>query len=88
MPLKAKPIYIIRPDETYYCGPGFVPYYYEDELDSLPTNDQFGILKQSPLARGSSYTNYRTENHLTLIVFKIFGIIPQEVVFYCLKISI
>ena len=32
MPLKSKPVYIIRPDEQYYCGPGFVPYYYEDEL--------------------------------------------------------
>lgn len=31
--LKSKPIYILRPDETYYCGPGFVPYYYKDELD-------------------------------------------------------
>lgn len=30
--IKAKPIYIIRPDEQYYCGPGFVPYYYEEEL--------------------------------------------------------
>ena len=32
MPLKAKPIYIIRPDEQRYCGPGFVPYYYKEEL--------------------------------------------------------
>lgn len=32
MSLKSKPIYIIRPDEQYYCGPGFVPYYYQEEL--------------------------------------------------------
>lgn len=32
MSIKARPIYILRPDETYYCGPGFVPYYYEEEL--------------------------------------------------------
>ena len=32
MPLKAKPIFIIRPDEQRYCGPGFVPYYYLEEL--------------------------------------------------------
>lgn len=32
MPLKSKPIYIIRPDEEFHCGSGFVPYYYEDEL--------------------------------------------------------
>lgn len=32
MPLRAKPIYIIDPNGEYYCGPGFVPYYYEDEL--------------------------------------------------------
>lgn len=30
--IKSRPIYILRPDETYYCGPGFVPYYYKDEL--------------------------------------------------------
>lgn len=29
---KSKPIYIVRPTEKYYCGPGFVPYYYLDEL--------------------------------------------------------
>lgn len=33
MALNSKPIYIIRPDETYYCGPRFVPYYYKDELN-------------------------------------------------------
>lgn len=32
MALKAKPIYIIRPNDQYDCGPGFVPYYYEEEL--------------------------------------------------------
>lgn len=32
MSLKSEPIYILRPDEAYYCGPGFVPYYYEKEL--------------------------------------------------------
>lgn len=32
MPLKSKPIYIIRPDFEAYCGSGFVPYYYEEEL--------------------------------------------------------
>ena len=35
MSLKSKPIYIIKPDETYYCGPGFVPYYYPDELENM-----------------------------------------------------
>ena len=33
MPLKSKPIYILRPNQEYYCGPGFVPYYYKDELE-------------------------------------------------------
>lgn len=32
MPLKAKPIYVLRPDDYRVCGPGFVPYYYEEEL--------------------------------------------------------
>lgn len=32
MSLRAKPIYVIRPAEQYYCGPGFVPYYYLEEL--------------------------------------------------------
>lgn len=32
MPLKSKPIYVIAPTEAYYCGPRFVPYYYEEEL--------------------------------------------------------
>lgn len=32
MPLKAKPIYIIKPDEQYYCHNSFVPYYYKEEL--------------------------------------------------------
>lgn len=32
MPLRSEPIYIIRPDEEYYCGPGFTPYYYKHEL--------------------------------------------------------
>lgn len=32
MPLKSKPIYIIKPDEQWHCGPSFVPYYYEEEL--------------------------------------------------------
>ena len=32
MPLKSKPVYILRPDETYCHGPGFVPYYYKEEL--------------------------------------------------------
>lgn len=35
MSLKAKPIYIIRPDEQQYCSPGPVPYYYKDELDGV-----------------------------------------------------
>ena len=35
MSLKAKPIYIIRPDQQFYCGPAFVPYYYKDELKDL-----------------------------------------------------
>lgn len=33
MPSKSKPIYIIKPDQQYYCGPGFVPYFYKDELE-------------------------------------------------------
>lgn len=33
MPLKSKPVYILHPDETYYCGPGFVPYFYKEELE-------------------------------------------------------
>lgn len=32
MALKSKPIYILRPDETYRCGSGFIPYYYLEEL--------------------------------------------------------
>jgi len=32
MALKSKPIYVMRPDEAYYCGPGFVPYYYKEEI--------------------------------------------------------
>lgn len=32
MPLRAKPIFIIRPDDEYYRGPGFVPYYFLEEL--------------------------------------------------------
>lgn len=32
MPLRSKPIYIVDPDGTYYRGPGFVPYFYKDEL--------------------------------------------------------
>lgn len=32
MPLRSEPIYFVRPDEEYYCGPGFTPYYYEHEL--------------------------------------------------------
>lgn len=32
MSLKSKPIYIIKPDEQWYCGQGFVPYYYPEEL--------------------------------------------------------
>lgn len=32
MSLSTKPIYIIRPDEQRLCGPGFIPYYYEEEL--------------------------------------------------------
>ena len=39
MSLKAKPIYIVRPDEHWHCGQGFVPYYYKEELDNLQTND-------------------------------------------------
>lgn len=35
MPLKSKPIYIIKPDEQYHCNPGFVPYYYEEELKDI-----------------------------------------------------
>lgn len=35
MALKSKPIYIIRPDEEMYCGTGFVPYYYEEELRDI-----------------------------------------------------
>ena len=37
MPLKSEPIYIIRPDDTYYCGPGFIPYYYKEELKEKGT---------------------------------------------------
>lgn len=37
MSLKSKPIYIIRPNQEYYCGPGFVPYYYQDELKEKGT---------------------------------------------------
>lgn len=33
MPLKSKPIYIMRPDMEGHCGAGFIPYYYEEELD-------------------------------------------------------
>lgn len=33
MPLKSKPIYIKRPDWEGYCNPGFVPYYYLEELE-------------------------------------------------------
>lgn len=32
MALKSEPIFIVRPDEAFYCGPGFVPYYYKEEL--------------------------------------------------------
>jgi len=32
MPLKSKPIYIIRPDWEAYCGNGYIKYFYEDEL--------------------------------------------------------
>lgn len=32
MPLRSKPIYIVKPTERYYCGPNFVPYYYLEEL--------------------------------------------------------
>lgn len=32
MALKGKPIYIIEPNKQWYCGPGFVPYYYKEEL--------------------------------------------------------
>ena len=39
MPLRSKPIYIMRPDETYYCGPGFVPYYYQEELKEKGINN-------------------------------------------------
>lgn len=35
MPLKSKPIYIIKPDELMYCGDGFVPYYFEEELKEI-----------------------------------------------------
>ena len=34
MPLRSEPIYIVRPDDTYHYGPGFVPYYYKNELDT------------------------------------------------------
>ncbi len=33
MPLKSKPIYIIKPVQEFYHGNGFVPYYYQDELE-------------------------------------------------------
>lgn len=39
MPLKSKPVYILRPDETYYCGPRLVPYYYKDELKEKGANN-------------------------------------------------
>lgn len=32
MSLKSKSIYIKRPDWEAYCGGGFVPYYYTEEL--------------------------------------------------------
>ena len=32
MPLKSKPIYILRPDEACCYGSGFVSYYYKEEL--------------------------------------------------------
>lgn len=35
MPLKSKPIYIIRPNEQQYCSPGPVPYYYKEELKEI-----------------------------------------------------
>lgn len=35
MPLSSNPIYIIRPDDQRLCGPGFVPYYYKEELKEL-----------------------------------------------------
>ena len=35
MPLKNKPIYILKPDEQFYCGPGFTPYYYGEELKEM-----------------------------------------------------
>lgn len=38
MPLKSKPIYIARPTERYYSGPGFIPYYYKDELSEKGDN--------------------------------------------------
>ena len=39
MPLKGKPIYILKPDEEMYCGDGFVPYYYKEELDNVDSKD-------------------------------------------------
>lgn len=39
MPLTSKPIYIKQPDMVRYCGPGFVPYYYEDELKEKGLNN-------------------------------------------------
>lgn len=35
MPLRSKPIYIIRPDLEAYCSPGCVKYYYEEELKDV-----------------------------------------------------
>lgn len=32
MPLHSKPVFIERPDLEMYCGAGFIPYYYADEL--------------------------------------------------------
>lgn len=32
MALESKPVFILHPDETYWRGPGFVPYYYPEEL--------------------------------------------------------
>lgn len=35
MVLKAKPIYIIKPDEQFHCGAGPTPYYYLEELKEM-----------------------------------------------------
>ncbi len=32
MPLKSKPIYIVKPFEEMRKGCGFIPYFYEEEL--------------------------------------------------------